>query len=272
MLASSSSCCERRCQGKSQVTHDLAQARGLLAHHSARSSTSVEMNQATSELRRLNREIRNTAQRLRRRQGVAVIENVHISSAQQQVAVCLYQLQGGDISLARAYLQQKMGRASVHGTEALQKAIVAWRDAAASNRSADILPPTEGSSTRALARARAFEREATLVGWVRQQNEDKGLAPSTQNTLAHDLLLRSTEVEGYAAAHGQMSSRGRRKWIRRWAKRWQVTRGTFKPGLRLPLEERRAKVSNNSKVVPIKKPRCVASEHRKGLPIFRAQK
>ena len=201
------------------------------------------MNEATLELRRLRREMKNTTQRMQRLRPTEAIPCLRVSNARRRVAVCLYQLQGGDLSLACAYIAQQLGSVGVPDGEEVQNAIVAWNEAAVANLPhEEFLAPTQPDNIRALAKAEAFAREAALVGWVREQNETKGLAPSARNAMAHFDLINDTQPLERAVADRPRSGASRHTWICRWARRWQISRGFFKPGVRLALEDRRAKV------------------------------
>lgn len=107
-----------------------------------------------------------------------------------------------------------------------------------------LLNPVSSRDKRALAEARKLLAELSLYRWVRDQNDEKGLAPSKgalwrqwseqSATLEFMNCLESSAVE-------EKSVRNRNQWMQRWASRWRVEQGRFKQGARLPLEVLRAK-------------------------------
>ena len=92
--------------------------------------------------------------------------------------------------------------------------------------------------------ARAFRRERQLFAWARQQNVEKGLAPSN-TALWREHVTARVPADTAAAAPGAHARtlRSRNEWTAPWSRRWNVRRGFFKAGERLPLETRRAKAA-----------------------------
>ena len=86
-------------------------------------------------------------------------------------------------------------------------------------------PPGEPRTMRQLAEARKFVAEKKLVAWVKQQNEERGLAPSPGLVLDH--------VPAELDFRGRRNERRRR--VRRVMARWGGHKGIFAGGDRLPL-------------------------------------
>ena len=107
-----------------------------------------------------------------------------------------------------------------------------------------VKPPTKRGKM-ALAEACTFVREKRLFDWVRDQNSRKGLAPSYSalwRQWAHE-----RESQDHDACLDQFgrprSQKHRTQRMRRWARRWIVIRGCYKPGPRLDLDTLRSKAT-----------------------------
>ena len=100
------------------------------------------------------------------------------------------------------------------------------------------MQPASRLGVQALKTARAFRRERQLFPFVRHQNV---LAPSN-TALWREHVTARVPADTDAAAPGAHARtlRSRNEWIARWSRRWNVRRGFFKAGERLPLETRRA--------------------------------
>ena len=101
-----------------------------------------------------------------------------------------------------------------------------------------LVKPATKRGKLALAEACKFVREKRLFDWVKDQNSRKGLAPSYSalwRQWAHE-----TESQDPDACHDQFGrprdQKNRTQRMRRWARRWIVIRGCYKPGPRLDLE------------------------------------
>jgi hypothetical protein len=101
---------------------------------------------------------------------------------------------------------------------------------------------------RALHMAAAFCREDQLFCWVRQQSIQKGLAPSNAAVWRQHTApaLPGARRHAPAAASHATTQRTRNQWILRWSRRWNVRRGFFKAGERVPIETRQAKAEFRS--------------------------
>ena len=130
-----------------------------------------------------------------------------------------------------------------------------------------LLNPLSARGQRALRDARKFLAEFSLYTWVRAQNKNKGLAPSSGALW----MQWSGQDANSDIAAGAKSRRSRSQWLGRWGRRWKVTQGRFKQGDRLPLETLRAKAPNLALPLPQKgNPR--PQFWGKMVPRFRAPK
>jgi hypothetical protein len=129
--------------------------------------------------------------------------------------------------------------------------------------------PTTAAGQRALHVAQTFLRETELHAWIRAQNDQKGLAPSSRSTT--NVLRAATGIPGATPDSAQQRqgpvSKTQRQWLRRWARRWSVFRGRFKAGDKLPTEtvRRKAHLGGHQKAPA---PRTTGFETRTG---FRSQ-
>ena len=106
-----------------------------------------------------------------------------------------------------------------------------------------LVKPATKRGRLALAEAGKFLKEKQLFDWVKEQNSRKGLAPS------YSALWRQwtheTESQGPEACDDELGrprdQKQRTQRVRRWARRWIVIRGCYKPGPRLDLETLRGK-------------------------------
>lgn len=139
----------------------------------------------------------------------------------RRVAAHIVFLSDGSTDVALEYLATKKRWAS-------EGEVRGWHDGmpASERRNLTSPPPDEPRSARQLAEARRFVAEKKLVAWVKQQNEERGLAPSPGVVLDH----APVELE----LSGRRNERRRR--VRRIMGRWGGHRGIFAGGDRLPLE------------------------------------
>ena len=103
-------------------------------------------------------------------------------------------------------------------------------------------PPTKRGKL-ALEEACKFLKEQRLFQWVRAQNRSKGLAPSYAALWRQ--WAHATEGEFPDACHDPVglarTGKTKAQRLRRWARRWIVVRGCYKPGPRLELDSLRSK-------------------------------
>ena len=108
-----------------------------------------------------------------------------------------------------------------------------------------LVKPATKRGRMALAEAETFLKEKQLFKWVKEQNSQKGLAPSYSALWRQ--WTQETESPSQAACDDDVGrprdQKQRTQRMRRWARRWIVIRGCYKPGPRLDLETLRGKAS-----------------------------
>ena len=159
-------------------------------------------------------------------------------------AQAVYVLAGGDADVAQAYVDQKRARstASHPWTDEGFASACAALDEADRDR---VLAPETPEGVRAVAAAREFLSQHTLVQWVGQQNLTKGIAP-TAAVAVQQLVTPSAPPDLVTPSAPRTWKRPQyeRQWIRRWSRRFKLQRGSFKVGPRRPLATSRLKVTN----------------------------
>ena len=115
-----------------------------------------------------------------------------------------------------------------------------------SDRKDELLRPSTARGERALADAQKFLAELSLVSWVREQNDEKGLAPSRPAIWRRWAGDGADRIACPNVCTDGTQLRGRNQWMLRWARRWRVVQGRFKQGDRLPLETFRAKAGERA--------------------------
>ena len=106
-------------------------------------------------------------------------------------------------------------------------------------------PPTKRGKM-ALAEACKFVREKRLFDWVRDQNSRTGLAPSYSalwRQWADETDSPDPDATRTRSAELPTVQKHRTQRMRRWARRWVVIRGCYKPGPRLDLDTLRSKAT-----------------------------
>ena len=87
-----------------------------------------------------------------------------------------------------------------------------------------------------------FFKEERLHAWVQHQNENLGISPGTATVLKQ---LRSTELDigrGRAVPRRSRNYRSSLQYLRRWRRRWGISKGSFQPLDLDPPEVMRSKV------------------------------
>ena len=107
-----------------------------------------------------------------------------------------------------------------------------------------LVKPATKRGKLALAEAWKFVKEKRLFDWVKEQNSRKGLAPSYAalwRQWAHETEGQDPDAALTRSAEPPKAQKHRTQRMRRWARRWIVVRGCYKPGPRLELETLRSK-------------------------------
>ena len=119
---------------------------------------------------------------------------------------------------------------------------------------AHFMDETVPGTRRQMQEAQQFVKERSLQDWLRDQNINKGLAPTADNVYRKwRHLQRSLSPARMAdVAPGERKTRSRVQWVRRWSRRFALARGRFKVGSRLPLPLAREKVRYCTQKLPKK--------------------
>ena len=140
---------------------------------------------------------------------------------------------------------------------------------------------TVPGTRRQMQEAQQFVKERSLQDWLRDQNINKGLAPTADNVYRKWRHLQRSLPPARMAdlAPGERKTRSRVQWVRRWSRRFALARGRFKVGSRLPLPLARDKVRYCTQklaqiLVPLSINWCTRLQETgpKTAPIFRAPK
>ena len=137
----------------------------------------------------------------------------------------------GDGDLAAQFVAQWRRRGDNDTPAWTKAAIVEKGEALEAAAKAELFAPTTARGQRALAAARKFLAEVQLQDWVRQQNADKGLAPSNTTLWERWGGSASPPENPAGPTHGASRpcrARSRRQWLQRWARRWRIRVGRFK--------------------------------------------
>ena len=185
---------------------------------------------ATCRLCSLKRTCRELQQRLREGQRplVRAARKAHrvswpcgLSPKQRHQVLCTYVLSGHNAIVAMQHARQLQRRAASDDTlPSITFVQNLYREAAASDVHACTDPQT-AAQKHASREAHVFLAEANLFRWVRQQNFRCHSAPTSEAAL-FEFRRRLGDHAGCRAA----TNRGGRKWLQRWCKRWDVSRGT----------------------------------------------
>ena len=146
---------------------------------------------------------------------------------------------------------------------------------------AHFMDETVPGTKRQMQEAQQFVKERSLQQWLRDQNINKGLAPTADNVYRKwRHLQRSLSPARMAElAPAERKTRSRVQWARRWSRRFAHARGRFNVGSRLPLPLARDKVrccthKLSEILVPLSKNWCTRFQETgpKTAPSFRAPK
>ena len=103
--------------------------------------------------------------------------------------------------------------------------------------------PSPAQKSRSL-QAADFWQKYQLSAWVGKQNSDKRVAPRGPHIYRQLLSLRGETVTPGGHQSVLPGTRtARKRWLRRWARRFAMVRGSFSVGNRLPLPEAIEKVA-----------------------------
>lgn len=144
----------------------------------------------------------------------------------QSVALRILALAGFSVEAPLKYLS--MNRRAVSEAE-----LRAWHGALSAECQDGLLspPPHDKLAVRYLAEANKFMKEFRLIGWVRDQNTSKGVAPTSS------LIVEQADPDLVQSRNRKNQSR----WVRKCMRRWGGRRARFSHGDQLSQEEFRMK-------------------------------
>ena len=95
--------------------------------------------------------------------------------------------------------------------------------------------PLPGAATPTeVRRAERYLQAHSLHEWVRKQNLEKGLAPTTRLVQSRVFQEATAEPSGQAAAARPEGRRVSTKWVQRFCRAWRLRRGSYAPRETLP--------------------------------------
>ena len=166
-----------------------------------------------------------SAQSAARRQRLAAVGEKAVTPFMKGVSLRLLLIADGNCGLAVQYLRMK-------GRQASEADINAWHaELGPHDRERLLRPPVaDKTSVRQLAEAQKFAKEARLVQWVDDQNQSKGLAPTSSLILEHSggLVLSRNPKNKF-------------RWLRKCMHRFGCRRSRFAHGEQLSDEDFRSK-------------------------------
>ena len=204
------------------------------------------MNVIASRMASLRGDLRK-AHRQKRRQTAAAREKESRVQFHKQVAAQLVSLCMGRGDAALQYLeQQNIGRDDEEPWTSSE--MLGWARATAAESSTGAEQEAAEPSARLVSEAaERFWAEKQVYQWVRHQNEAKGLTPQLQTTVGKFTEIRQVVDPAEKSPDVPKTVSGKYKWVRRWARRWQVHKGELKAVAWLPLEQRRVKAARLEK-------------------------
>ena len=161
----------------------------------------------------------------------------------RQVALHLRQQCEGRTEVALDYLA-KQGCHRESGQPWTDEDIREWSHTISVEPSADSdVISDESSISTEFKAAHQFLLESRVYDWVRHQNEAKGLTPMMKHTVARYERIANDSSAATSSKALPKTPSGRWKWGKRWTRRWKVFDAELKAGVRMPLEQRRAKAA-----------------------------
>ena len=199
------------------------------------------MEPVSQHLTEVSRALRNAQRRKRRMEAFQKLQDAAIDF-HRMVAVHLCQRCEGT-EVAVDYLAKK-GCHREGGQAWTSEDVLAWSQTVSAEPSTDHdVISAEPSASKELMAAQQFLLESRVYDWVRHQNVAKGLTPMMKHILAQYQRLAEDPCAAAGSTPLPKTPGGRWKWGKRWTRRWNVFDGELKAGVRLPLEQRRAKAA-----------------------------
>ena len=166
-----------------------------------------------------------------------------MSEMQQRAALIVFASTGYEMEPSVHYLE-RVGRrrgwpAAAEG--ALRALVEEWFLAVRVDDLAAMTDAVAPSDPAAMRDAAPVIEEWRLASWVRLQNVEKGVAPSTADLLLKVASCRLVHGQPEPQSRGTSANSASRKWASRFRLRWGGRYGALPVGEDLPLEEMLAK-------------------------------
>ena len=207
-----------------------------------------------AELARVNKDLRNTLRREKRR--------LSVPASLWRVVTIIYALTHPAVEPAGTFLKQKWQH---WGSEEDRIKILlrGWYAQLLFLSSVNsVLQPTTKIGRDSLSKAQSFLQEFELHKWVDKANKTQGIAP-----MSSIMLQRAGRIDHVTGRLPILKSSTQRKhqfqWLRRWRRRWNVGLGAMKPRDTLPPAECAQKAAKNVVFAPPKK-NCINTRNHMG--------
>jgi hypothetical protein len=156
----------------------------------------------------------------------------------QIVAQLVCHLAQGDEAMALVYVRTCRRHKQVDMPWTLEELKADWH---ATGEEAMAVAKSSKIGRQRLRVAARFVLQQKLQEWTQSTNLEKALTPSSQSVLRRIALATSDMATALAeplSSPGQCAkAKGRLQWLRRWARRFAVTRGRFQAGSKLCPED-----------------------------------
>jgi hypothetical protein len=177
----------------------------------------AELDVAINEIRR---ELRN-----HRRREVHAARMPAQTKAAASILLCRT---GGDMKLLGRFLQWKAGT-SPEGLKNWARSLSAWYEKLDPEGVRFFAGrPSAPHDVRAAKIVDTFLRERGLHSWVLQQNESHSISPST-GVMLQQLAAQNLGGEAKGVKAEPRKYRSSLQYLRRWRRRWSVSRSSFQP-------------------------------------------
>ena len=182
--------------------------------------------------------------RRQRQQACKATHRAARCAAEFDAAVSVSLLTGHDRSVVKQYLTRR-SRIAGRSADKVEKEIHLFATSLGEAPKRERLEPESARSVKALEKANKFVKELGLLSWLQNENDAKGLAPSSRAAWAHWECLMSPSSSPAAGSSMPAPTTWKKKgqWAYRWVRRLGVRRGSFKTGERVPADIFRRKAS-----------------------------
>lgn len=202
---------------------------------------------AAGDLVEVSRRIRRLQRQLRRRRAAGVAQKGEVTPKMAGLAIMVYVFSGHNLDMAAEFLAFKLHLGDdsmedmrckfeqLYMQEPVPQVVELMNDQCVASR-----------SMRVMAAACTFIVHRQLYAWLREQNCNRGVAPSRAQMIRHALSLVPSdcplEVQACVVKPLRGSARRQRKWLRRFRQLWGARVGTLQAISTLSVTEMQEKV------------------------------